>query len=96
MVRGQGSVELKIKAAIAKAQQKVLEKIVKRLAEATPVDTGVAAAGWRIQDNKIVNDVDYISDLNAGSSQQAPAYFVERIILSTPEATVNGSIVTHR
>lgn len=42
----------------------------------------VALATWRIRDRElwIVNNVPYITRLNAGHSQQSPAGFVERAI----------------
>jgi HK97 gp10 family phage protein len=62
--------------------------IVLDLKEATPKDTGEAANSWvvtNLDKNKlsfeIENNKDYIKYLNAGSSQQAPANFIERTVL---------------
>jgi hypothetical protein len=48
------------------------------LRETTPVDTGAARDGWEIVPGPVVvNDEEHIRYLNEGSSQQAPAGFVE-------------------
>jgi hypothetical protein len=56
----------------------------------TPVDTGEARAGWEnntymgldgFLDGSIINDVDHIQELNKGSSQQAPKYFIEQVLV---------------
>lgn len=57
-----------------------MDKLVVKLAEATPVDTGHAAAGWHKEGTHIINDVPYVKELNEGSSQQAPANFIEQVI----------------
>jgi hypothetical protein len=81
----------------AKARKsKILADVVRRLQKATPVDTGRARDGWVIDKGNIVNNVPYISDLNAGHSQQAPSHFVEKVILQEPNVTPNGVIVTYR
>jgi len=66
----------------------VAEQIIQDLKEVTPVDTGAAANSWTVTNlNKeklsfeIENDKDYVKYLNAGSSQQAPANFIERTVL---------------
>jgi len=51
----------------------------------TPVDTGVARAGWqykKVSDNEhtLINNVDYIEYLNQGTSKQSPKKFVEKAI----------------
>ena len=64
----------------------------------TPVDTGKARKGWRnIKTTQIgggaggfiINEVEYISDLNNGNSKQAPKFFIEQVLstigLLTPE-----------
>jgi len=65
----------------------------------TPVDTGEARLGWEneIDRNKIggftggaiINDVEHVSTLNNGHSQQAPKYFIEQVLttigLITPD-----------
>ena len=73
-----------------------LKEIINKLAAATPVDTGRAANGWVETDAGIINEVEYISELNAGSSKQAPAHFVEKVIVETNGIKPNGSIVEYR
>lgn len=67
-----------------------------KLADATPKKTGHAAAGWKVVGNTIVNDVSYISELNHGSSQQAPSFFVERTVIETAGLKPKGTIVNYR
>ena len=74
---------------------RTLTAAVARLAVATPVRTGVARAGWRYSNGSIRNDVPYVSELNAGTSQQAPAHFVEMALLADPHILPDGTIV-HR
>lgn len=75
---------------------KAKEKLLTRLKEATPVDTGEARDGWRTTSSGIVNDVEHISELNAGSSQQAPAFFIEKVVLTEDGVKANGSIVQYK
>jgi hypothetical protein len=70
------------------------EELIQALKAATPVDTGQARDGWRYEDGKIINDVEYISELNEGTSKQAPAYFIERTLLAHSQVDSNGVIVT--
>ena len=70
-----------------------MESLVNKLKSATPVDTGKARDGWHSEGNTIVNDVEYIDYLNEGSSQQAPAYFIEQTVLAQPGVKPNGIIV---
>ena len=70
-------------------------EMVKNLQEVTPVDTGLARDSWTLQQMsktkaEISNLVPYIEELNAGSSTQAPAYFVEKVALKygRPEGTI--------
>ena len=63
---------------------------VKTLKIVTPVDTGKARSGWSYKANRdrknaflsgfIKNDVSYISQLNNGTSKQAPKYFIEQVL----------------
>jgi len=76
--------------AIKKAK---LEELVVKLKKATPVDTGNARDSWQVSDGKIVNDVPYMEQLNAGSSDQAPARFIEATLLSDPQVRPAGIIV---
>ena len=81
----------------------VVEQIKAELVIATPVDTGAARAGWRVvkmphKDRysvyEVVNDVPYISALNEGHSDQAPAHFIEAIALRYGRAV--GQVVTYK
>ena len=58
--------------------------------------TGAARDGWRVTDEGITNDVPYISDLNKGSSQQAPSNFIEQTILNEKDVRVVGAIVQQK
>ena len=63
------------------------------LKNATPVDTGRARDGWKVSGDSIENDVPYIEHLNEGSSQQAPAYFIEATLLKHSGIKPRGIIV---
>jgi hypothetical protein len=77
-----------------KAQKtKQLDKIVEKLQDATPKDTGYAESRWQHDGEKITNDADYIDDLNAGSSKQAPNHFIEKTVLSIPGVHPSGTII---
>jgi len=78
---------------IERQKNSVLNSLVNKLKDATPVDTGEARDGWKRELNSIVNEVPHIEYLNEGSSQQAPAYFIERTVLSEPGVKPNGMIV---
>ncbi len=54
---------------------------------------GVARTG---QDIYIVNNVDYIGDLNQGSSRQAPANFVEMAVLSGSQVVNSARVLISR
>lgn len=72
--------------------------LVTELSRKTPVDTGRARDSWNLELNgdtsRIINDVPYIDRLNAGSSKQAPAHFVESTALKYGKPV--GSIVTYK
>jgi hypothetical protein len=89
-----GNLRNELLAKFEEVKEPELQKLVDALQENTPVDTGNARDGWRIEDGKIVNDVEYIEELNAGSSKQAPSHFIERTLLSFQEVEANGVIVT--
>jgi hypothetical protein len=72
---------------------KLLDKIVEKLQDATPVDTGYAESRWQHDGVKITNDADYIDDLNGGHSEQAPAHFIEKTVLSLPGVHPSGTII---
>ena len=104
-VKGVAAELAKVKAkvlaeALAIAKNKAVALSTK-LANATPVDTGNAKDGWEVvQKDKatfiVKNDVAYISSLNAGHSQQAPAFFIERVILEEKGLYPNGPLVRYR
>jgi hypothetical protein len=71
-------------------------ELLASLRNETPVDTGEARDGWRITPKGIVNEVEHISDLNDGSSQQAGAFFVERAVLMSPLAKAKGAIIKYK
>lgn len=77
---------------IDRQKQLRMTEMVVALKEVTPVDTGEARDGWRLEDSTIVNDVEHISDLNEGSSEQAPKYFIEETLLSQPGVRPRGTI----
>jgi len=67
---------------------KICENMVEELKSATPVDTGLAKSKWEVIRTgnpefpvSVQNTVKYIESLNAGSSKQAPAFFVDKIAL---------------
>lgn len=79
------------------AQKSQAQKLVQALKANTPVDTGEARDGWRIDEKgDIANDVEHIAALNNGHSQQAPAHFVEKTVLAFPSIQPNGVIVSHK
>ena len=65
------------------------------LKDNTPVDTGHARDSWNMTSTKkgfdIANPVEYIDNLNHGSSKQAPAFFIETTALKY--GTPKGAIV---
>jgi hypothetical protein len=72
----------------------ILKKLVEDLKDATPVDTGEAREGWHLDtQGNIVNDVEHIEYLNAGSSKQAPAHFIEKTLLTQKGINPSGTIV---
>ena len=73
--------------------ESVKRELVEELAAATPVDTGEAKSGWRVEGDSIVNDVEHILPLNDGTSKQAPARFIERTLLAHKGVTPSGTIV---
>jgi hypothetical protein len=64
------------------------------LARVTPVKSGYARSRWKATFEKdingetiglIDNDAPYIGRLNAGSSKQAPAFFIEQVLIAIGE-----------
>jgi len=84
------------KAIIEKEQARLTQDLVAKLKIATPIDTGNARDSWHIQNKNIINDAEYISDLNEGHSPQAPAKFIEKTILSDKNFKTSGFIVNEK
>lgn len=84
--------------AMLQVQNKVLEVIKLDLMAATPVDTGEAQNSWSIAltptGGTITNSSDHIKYLNLGSSNQAPAYFIEQTVLKYGKPL--GAIVEYK
>lgn len=99
-ITGVNATSKKLSDAVSAAQDKILKrKLVQlkdKLAAATPVDTGEAANGWRVEGNKLINDVPHIAQLNHGTSDQAPSYFVEATLLSDANVKPAGLIVDYK
>ena len=96
-VKGKDSVirdlqrQLGLKAEVAK---KVAAHSLKNdLVKATPIDTGEAREGWKVRSDRVENDVAHIEELNNGSSQQAPARFIEKTVINNRRVRPNGIIV---
>jgi len=83
--------------ALSKELVAIANAALDELIEATPIDTGRARRGWSVRfsgDKAILeNDVAYVKLLNQGTSQQAPAYFIESIVLKYGKPS--GSVVTY-
>jgi hypothetical protein len=92
-IRLKGNFAAEIAKKLEEARSGAVPQLIAKLAEETPKDTGEAAAGWRQEGNAIVNDVEHIENLNDGSSEQAPAYFIEKTLLSQPGVRPSGTIV---
>lgn len=80
---------------VDKVRASKMVSLLEKLKNATPVDTGNARDHWKIKGHDLINDVPYIEQLNAGSSQQAPARFIEATLLSDPQVKPAGIIVKH-
>lgn len=78
---------------LSSEKTKKIKSIISALKAATPIDTGNARDNWRRDNDVIRNDVEYINRLNAGSSQQAPAHFIETTLLAQKGVKPNGTIV---
>lgn len=79
--------------AVASARKGRIPSLVAALRAATPVDTGNARDGWKSSGSTIYNEVDYIDNLNSGSSKQAPTRFIEKTLLAQDGVRPNGVIV---
>lgn len=87
--------EKEIKKEAEKIKKVKIEKMIEALKEATPVDTGRARDGWYSDGDLIKNDVEYINELNHGSSKQAPSHFIEKTLLSDVGIKPTGVIVKY-
>ncbi|WP_086464347.1 hypothetical protein [Oceanibaculum nanhaiense] len=79
-VTGLDETEADLAAAITETSDHLATHLLQELRAATPVETGRARDGWHLTEAGIRNDVPYVGRLNAGSSRQAPAGFVEAAI----------------
>jgi hypothetical protein len=75
----------------------IAELALTELKLATPKDTGAAANAWEKNINNdsitLTNKKSYVKQLNAGSSKQAPANFIESTMLNYGKP--KGPIVTY-
>lgn len=83
---------------IAERAKERVQEMVAALSEATPLDTGLARSKWAYRQPScekfvIINSVEYIKYLNAGTSKQAPAFFVEKTAMRFGKP--RGVIVTY-
>lgn len=79
-VMGLNEAEAALDAEIADTRDRLAASLLDALRAATPVETGRAREGWHMTETGLRNDVPYVGRLNAGSSRQAPAGFVEAAI----------------
>ena len=79
------SLQRQFKAVEAANLLKKTVALTNELKEVTPIDTGEARSGWVAaktpEGYAVSNDVEHVKFLNQGSSQQAPAHFVEATAL---------------
>ena len=82
---------------VSRKRVEVAQAVIADLKVATPKDTGEAAESWSVNYGTIpdqfylVNKAEHIRFLNAGHSPQAPAYFIESVVLRY--GTANGRVV---
>jgi hypothetical protein len=79
-----------------KKVESIKSELVDNLKDNTPVDSGFARDSWIKTKDGIENSAEYISDLNAGSSKQAPSFFIESTLLNHKNVVRKGSIVSYR
>lgn len=89
------NLEKEIKKEAEKTRKTKIEILVKALKDATPVDTGRARDGWYATEDSIRNDVEYVKELNHGTSKQAPSHFIEKTLLSGVGVKPTGVIVKY-
>ena len=91
-----------IKAALEEGSQQMKStgnRIRDDLFNATPKDTGAAASDWTVVqvgpkgEFDLQNTKDYVKYLNRGTSQQAPAMFIESKVLAY--GTPSGPVVEY-
>lgn len=77
---GRNRMTFKPKTIIADIQKKtekfidaVMDDVKVVASKETPIDTGRARRGWRRNGKDVVNNVDYITELEDGHSKQAPS-----------------------
>jgi hypothetical protein len=92
-IRMKGNLLKDFNTAVEAAKAREIGKMVEALKENTPVDTGNARDHWRAEKDAIVNEVEYIDDLNRGTSEQAPSYFIETTLLTQEGVHPSGTIV---
>ena len=75
-----------------------VDRVVSQLESETPVLSGLAASSWETAKKQktatVTNSQEYVKMLNAGSSKQAPAFFVESILLR--HGKPKGSLVEYK
>jgi hypothetical protein len=92
-----GNLEKEFLTKVNDSKKDVVLKAVGRLRRDTPVDTGYARDQWKVDSKgSIINDTQYLPELNHGSSKQAPAFFIESAMLEDPRLSPNGMIVTYK
>jgi len=93
-VRIKGDLMAEFEAAKEAKRKQAIEHLIALLVLITPKKTGYTASRWQT-DNKgnIINDGVAISYLNDGSSEKAPAHFIEQTLLSQKGVKPSGSIV---
>jgi hypothetical protein len=84
----------------SKQKESIVKSLLHALVEATPIKTGAARRAWKMHKTPsgniyLVNDKKYIRKLNAGSSKQAPAHFIEQTVLNNNNVKVVGTIVKY-
>ena len=79
-VTGIAETDAALEAEIVETHDRLAASLLTELRAATPVESGRARDGWHLTETGIRNDVPYVGRLNAGSSRQAPAGFVEAAI----------------
>jgi hypothetical protein len=86
LIYNQKDLMKQVEAEISSNLTMISENVRSDLQSVTPKDTGEASRSWSIEIKPkgfdITNDEDYVKYLNAGSSSQAPANFIEKVALN--------------